>query len=392
MRRRTRGGPKLLIIVGAVVFLDTTFFTALTPLLPHYARELGLSKTGTGILQAAYPVGTFAAAIPSGMLAARAGVKATVLAGLLGMAVTSVVFSLAGSAWLLDGARFAQGVCSSCAWTGALAWLVAGTPKDRRGRALGSAMGAAIGGALLGPALGATASILGTVATFASVGLLAIALAAAAARMPAAGRGETQPLRELFAALTDRRIVLAIWLVSLPGLLFGVLSVLGPLRLSHLGIGTPAIGAIFLLSAALEAMLSPLVGRVIDRTGALRPVRMGLVAAAGLTALLPWPNASWSLAVVIAASGLAFGSFWVPGFALLTAGSDARGLDYAYGFALMNLAWAPGQGAGAALGGVVADATSDAVPYLTLTGICLLTLLAVRRSSASPIALAEGAG
>ena len=48
------------------------FFAALTPLLPHYADELDLGKTAAGVLQAAYPLGAFVGAIPSGIVAARA--------------------------------------------------------------------------------------------------------------------------------------------------------------------------------------------------------------------------------------------------------------------------------------------------------------------------------
>ena len=36
----------LLAFVCALVLVDTVFFTALTPLLPHYTREAGLSKAG----------------------------------------------------------------------------------------------------------------------------------------------------------------------------------------------------------------------------------------------------------------------------------------------------------------------------------------------------------
>jgi predicted MFS family arabinose efflux permease len=68
--------------------------------------------------------------------------------------------------------------------------------------------------------------------------------------------------------------------------------------------------------------------------------------------------------------------------ALLTHAAEDRGLDYGYAFALMNLAWAPGQSGGAALGGAVADATSDAVPYLALSGLAALTLFGLTRSGA----------
>ena len=73
---------KLLFLTGAVVFVDTLFFAALTPLLPHYAQSLGLGKTGAGVLSAAYPAGAFLGAIPSGLVAGRLGVKPTTIVGL----------------------------------------------------------------------------------------------------------------------------------------------------------------------------------------------------------------------------------------------------------------------------------------------------------------------
>ena len=50
---------RLLLLTSAIVFFDTLFFAALTPLLPHYADALGLDKTGAGVLAAAYPAGAF---------------------------------------------------------------------------------------------------------------------------------------------------------------------------------------------------------------------------------------------------------------------------------------------------------------------------------------------
>jgi hypothetical protein len=71
--------------------------------------------------------------------------------------------------------------------------------------------------------------------------------------------------------------------------------------------------------------------------------------------------------------------FWPPAMSLLTDTADSIGLELAWAFALVNLAWAPGEALGSALGGGLARVTSDAVPYLVLSGVCLLTLVAVRR-------------
>ena len=83
---------------------------------------------------------------------------------------------------------------------------------------------------------------------------------------------------------------------------------------------------------------------------------------------------------MIGCGGLAFGTFFTPGMTLLTNLAEERGLDHGYTFALVNLAWAPGQAIGAAGGGALAHATRDAVPYLALAGICALTLGALRWS------------
>ena len=127
----------LVTLVSAVVLGDTIFYSAITPLLPAYAEELGLSKTGAGLLEASYAAGTLVAAVPAGVLAARVGVRRTVLTGLALLGVSSLVFGLARSVVLLDAARFAQGVGGACSWAGALAWLVRRAPADRRGELIG---------------------------------------------------------------------------------------------------------------------------------------------------------------------------------------------------------------------------------------------------------------
>ena len=101
---------RLLFLACAIVFVDTTFYAAITPLLPRFEDDYELSKSAAGVLVAAYPAGTLAGAIPGGYLAARAGVRATVLLGLGLMVVSSLAFAFAGSLAVLDTARFVQGI------------------------------------------------------------------------------------------------------------------------------------------------------------------------------------------------------------------------------------------------------------------------------------------
>jgi MFS family permease len=374
---------KLLFLTGAVVFVDTLFFAALTPLLPHFADSLGLGKTGAGVLSAAYPAGAFLGAIPSGLVAGRLGVKPTTVVGLTLVATCTILFGLADQAWQLDLARFAQGLASAFSWTGAIGWLVAGAPAGRRGRLIGNAFAAAVVGALFGPVIGGVASVAGIGWTFGAVGVASFGLVAWAALTPGEEGHEPQSPAHLVRALGDPRILVAGWFVVLPALLFGVVGVLAPLRLAELGFGAVAIGAVFLCSAAVEAANNVVLGRTSDRHGPLPPIFAGLVASIVVAALLPWSGNRFLLAVLVVAAGLSFGTFFTPGMTLLSNLAEARGLRFGYASALVNLAWAPGQTLGAAGGGALAHATRDAVPYLVLAAICALTLLALWRSHIS---------
>ena len=86
---------RLVAFVCVVVFVDTMFYAAITPLLPSLSDQYDLSKTGAGILAAAYPAGTFVGALPGGWMAARVGVRPTVLLGLGLLVAASVTFAFA---------------------------------------------------------------------------------------------------------------------------------------------------------------------------------------------------------------------------------------------------------------------------------------------------------
>src|SRR5205823_12576541 len=131
-----------------------------------------------------------------------------------------------------------------------------------------------IAGALVGPLVGGAAASFGTGPVFSGVAGVGVAIGVVAALAPAGRPDEPQTLAHLLPHLRDRRLVGGMWLVALPAILFGVLSVLGPLRLHALGFGALGISAVFLLSAGVESVLSPVVGRLADRHGSAAAVRI----------------------------------------------------------------------------------------------------------------------
>ena len=117
--------------------------------------------------------------------------------------------------------------------------------------------------------------------------------------------------------------------------------------------------------------------------GRRRPLRAGLAAATVALCVIPWPSNAWLLAAIVVCAGISFGTFWAPAMSLLADAAEARGVGHGWAFTLMNIAWAPGQAAGAAGGGALAKATSDAAVYLALAALCALNLAALWRSRSS---------
>ncbi len=368
---------RLFWLVAAVVLVDTMFFAAVAPLLPQYADDFGLSKTGAGVLAAAYPAGTFAAAVPAGWIAARWGVKPALLLGLALLGASSLAFAFAHTIVLLDAARFVQGVGGACMWAAGMAWLVSASPPERRGEMIGAALSAAIVGVLLGPVLGGAASVLSPEAVFSGVAVLAAGLAAWAWTLPGIAPAEGGGLRGLGTALRQRAVLAGFWLFTLPALYAGVVEVLAPLRLDDLGATGATIAAIFLVTAGVEAVVSPLAGRLSDRRGRLVPIRAGLTGAVMMAVLLPLPGTVLLVGASVLVAIAFLGAFWAPAMALLSDASEEAGLDQGLAFALANLAWAVGHLVGSGGGGALAEATADAVPYGVLGFVCAATLAGV---------------
>jgi MFS family permease len=381
-QRRERLEPGMLRLLGfvcALVLVDTVFYAAITPLLPHYARTAGLSKAAAGVLVGCYPAGTLIGSIPGGLLVSRLGARWVALLGLAGMSAATLAFGWTSTAVLLDAARLLQGLAGACTWAAGLAWLAEAAPDSRRGELLGTALAAAIVGALCGPIVGAVANVVGTGPAFSAAAVLGVTLMVASSFLPApvASPEASDNPRTVLPALRDRRLLAGMWLMMLAGIAFGVINVLAPLRFARLGASGAVIAGTYLCACALESAVSPLAGRLSDRIGPARPVAVCLGAGV-IFGIVAWlPTASWELIALLVIGNPFFGALFTPASALTSEGAKRAGLSQGLGFGLSNLTWAGGQAAAASVAGALAQATSDMIPYLLLSLTCLLSLLAI---------------
>jgi MFS family permease len=366
---------RLLALVCSIIFVDAMLYTALTPLVPGYAEEFDLSKTGAGLLVGAFGAGALLGGIPGGLAAARFGPKSSVVWGLVLLGFASFAFAVAGGAVELGVARFVQGFSSTVTWAGALAWVAGVAPKTKRGEMIGIAFGAAIAGAILGPMFGGVAEAVGIRLSLTMLGAVAFAFAllALVERSAPAEKLTADGVRR---ALRDVRFLGGLWLNTLPAMLFGVLVVLAPLALDDAGWSTLGIAAVFFAAGLLEVVINPFLGRATDRLGRLLPIRFALAGSIAVAFVLAASSEPVLIAILIGAAGISFGSLYTPGMALTSHRADAAGLAQGLAFGIMNTAWAVGALVGPSLGGALAEAQGDGAPYLVGAAICMLTLVA----------------
>lgn len=366
---------RVLLIACAAIFIDVAFFAAVTPLIPDYRDDLGISESAAGLLAGSYAFGTLVFAIPGGFISAKIGPRKTMVIGLVGMGLSSLSFGLADSIGWLDVSRFVQGASGSMLWAGAISWVVITARGDQRGALLGTVISAAVVGELLGAPLGAVAFHVGTEYVFGAVAVAAAFLIGIALFTPEIGEIERQEPRESIRILRNSNVPSMAVLVAAPALVFGAITILAPLRFDDLGASPTVIAIAFASGSLSEAIIGPLVGRYSDRSGhRLFPFLIGLcisivaVLAIGLFETLAFIFG----ALVIAAVGA--GLSFTPATTLLTESADANGMNQGFAAGISNVAWGGGQMIGSVGGGFLADASGFLVPSVAVALILAFVL------------------
>lgn len=349
----------LLFVVGLAFFTDSILYYLLVPLLPHYARTYDLSQMEVGVLFGAYAAAVLGGTWPLGRLADRVGRKKPFLWGLVGVGLTTLLFALATSYAVLLLARVLQGLAAAATWTSGLALLAEGFPSARRGQAMATAFAAANVGVLLGPPVsGYLSEALGPRSPFFLAASLALADAAARVlllRDDEPPAGERVGLAGLLGNATIRTLAGA---MALGAALWALLESTLPLHLdAALGMGASEIGLLFAAAALTHTLTSPLMGRLSDRFGRIRILRIGFVLAALLLPVPAFLASKAGVAVSMAALGVTASFVLSPVSPGLADAVEAMGTrSFGSVFSLVNVAYSVGMMGGPLVGSALVEA------------------------------------
>lgn len=329
------------------------------------ARELGGTDLVAGIPATMLTLGAAGTAVVLSRLTRRRGRVPALRLGSLLAAVGCVVVVVGGVPGVMIGSLLiGSGNAAVMLARYAAADL---QPGVARARSIASVLvmitvGAVVGPNLLAPsaAAGPAFGVTGLVGAYVVVGLVFLAAAASLGRAaPAPVRSDETSRRPARRLSTPARVAVAV--LGISNLVMVAVMTMAPMHLMHGGSGLTAIGLV--VSLHIAGMFAPAVlsGRITERLGPRRTVRVAL---ALLVAACAWAALAGSDPILLGSAMVALGVGWnlatVAGSVLLTA--DVPALERPRREGLGEL----GMGLAAALGGAGSGVVLHLTNYPTL--------------------------
>lgn len=320
------------------------------------ARDVAGTDSAAGLGQTAGVLGAAVLAVPlariSDAAGRRAGLSVGYLLAVIGAAVTVVAAAVSSLVLLLVG-LFLFGSATACGLQARYAAADLASP-EHRGRALSLVVWATTIGSVIGPNLAAPGARIGAglglpalagafVVSAVVFAVVAVVLSTLLrpdplllARRTGGGTGAAPPrtatgtaLRAVWSAPSGRLGLVSV--VVAHAVMVGVM-VMTPVHMGHAGGGEDAVlrvvGLVISVHVAGMYLFSPLVGLLVDRTGAATAVALGggLLLAAVAVAGPAGPAQSVRLGIGLLLLGLGWSCGLIAGSALVTAsvGADLR--------------------------------------------------------------------
>ncbi|MGO9691076.1 MAG: MFS transporter [Syntrophobacteraceae bacterium] len=231
------------------------------PILPLYARSLGVDTIEIGVINALFMLVAGAFAIPLGIMSDLLGRKRMVLTGLLITSISSFLLALSHTSTQMMAVYVFAGIGLAAFGPTMMSFVADFSPVTHLGRSYGWYTMAMYGGMSLGPSIGGLfAQLIGYAWVFTISGILGLITFSIALfflpRLRAHPHGpHKRDNRRIIQGLLANRAILACWLVTLSSCFgLGVFITFQPLHASDQGIGVGKIGLIFAAQALVNAL------------------------------------------------------------------------------------------------------------------------------------------
>jgi MFS transporter, DHA1 family, solute carrier family 18 (vesicular amine transporter), member 1/2 len=346
--------------VTLATFADLVAYSVCVPVLPDFARRLGASPAQIGLMFASFGATLLAVSVPMGAASDRTGRRLPLVAGMLALAGSTLMFAYADTLPALFAARMIQGAADGVTWVVGFALIADCYGPEDRGRVMGYVMSGTSFGIMVGPSIGGWLYEAGGIALpFQFVAVLALVAAAGFVllRPPIRDRAADPAPVSILRVARVRPVALCAAIVVVSSATIAMLEPVLPLFFDRrLGFSPSQVGLLF-GTAAIASIVMPLVyGPMIHRRGARQLTLTGLVLAALWMPVMVTASSFPAALAIIVVQWMAFALFVTPSLAYMAevtafAGGDAYGI----GYGIYNTAWGVGLLAGPALGGWLFD-------------------------------------
>jgi len=385
-------------LVTAACFTDIVAYSIAVPVLPDLSKRLGASPTMIGLLFGSFGVTMLLVSMPMGAVSDRIGRKGPILAGLVALAASTLLFAYALGLPALFAARLVQGAADAVTWVVGFALVADLYAPDERGRVTGIILGGASAAYMIGPSIGGWLYEMGGIRMpFLATTAMAVVTMAGFAWLRLPDHHASHDVVPVARLLRNPQVLVCGIVVLL---IAATLTMFEPVFVlfigDRLGIGPARIGTVFAAAALANTLFHPLVGRAADAWGARRLTAIGLIA---VSIMLPIVAQTWSFAssvVFCVLQTMAFALATTPSLTFMADATTEAGLGSfgtAYGF--YNAIWAVGLLGGPALGGYLFERMGFPALVYTWAAVVAATTLALpvfrsastaRPSPASPTA------
>ncbi|HXD74675.1 MAG TPA: MFS transporter [Vicinamibacterales bacterium] len=377
-------------LVTAACFTDIVAYSIAVPVLPDLSRRLGASPTVIGLLFGSFGVTMLLVSIPMGAVSDRVGRKGPILAGLVALAASTLIFAYAKELPALFAARLVQGAADAITWVVGFALIADIYAPEERGRVTGIVLGGTSIAYMIGPSIGGWLYELGGIRLpfLAVTGMSVVTIAGFLwLRVPDRHTAhDPVPVAKLVGNPQVATCGVVVFLASATITMFEPIFVL--YIQAKLGIGPARIGTLFAAAALANTVLHPLVGRAADRWGARRLTGIGLLAMSCVLPAVALANSFYSAMALCVLQAATFALVATPSLTFMgdvTSDTGLGSFGTAYGF--YNAIWAVGLLSGPALGGYLFDRVRFGTLALGWAVAVVLTTLALpvfRSSSTAP--------